>query len=637
MRFDPLYVVAGTTFDATGRTITIPNLDGRAAVFERKFSGKWYFEFILGPGGSAGTVGVQACDSALPVTAIYNTVKDQWSISAASALWMKGVNTSSYTATGWVPYDIIGVAADLTGGKIYFSRNGTWQGTSNPSGGTNEADATVTSTFGFVPFCAGLSGGYIWTGTIALTPAQLAYALPTGYSAWGASAKTADPVNKATSITLSNSNRTIAEGGTSHTSGAYCDEGIVSRKAYFEAKFDTPGVAGQTAVGLCAYQKLGDTVGDFIAFTAASGATDDQICVTDAGVVYTYNTPVYTGSSFSNSDTCMFAFDGTSGKVWVGKNGTWWNSGDPANGLNPVYTAVNYSKTYHAAAKSNAHTNAWQVTVNFGSAAPTYTPPAGFAMMGYWRDTIASAAAGVSTMAAKRKVLATLASTGAGTTAMLGSRKFSVTIASTGAGTTAFTPAKKLYATLASAGIAASAMLPKATYHVTLASSAKAYGIIDLTEIPYIGYVANRANGAHSVYADFNFNSMTSSGQVFYGARPDGLYVLDGGTDLNGQEIDARIRTGRDILGTDQQKRVAAAYVGIKANGTMQVKVLTDSGLANIYNLVVANPQRSLGRAKLGKGFRSDTYQFEIVNTAGLDFDMDVIEVYPVVLQRRVP
>ena len=277
------------------------------------------------------------------------------------------------------------------------------------------------------------------------------------------------------------------------------------------------------------------------------------------------------------------------------------------------------------------------MTVNFGSAKWTYEPPTGFQMMGMWYETSASAANATTTMARLRTAKATLATAANATSTMAGSRRFSMTLTTAANATTALTPRRQLYATLATAVAVATTMAAKATFRMTLTTSVNVAAVIDLTDIEYVGYVANLETGAHSTYDDFNFNSMVSDNQVDYGARPDGIYVLGGATDVNGQAIAARIRTGRDVLGVDQQKRLAAVYVGIKASGTMQVKVVTDSGTVNVYNMVVANPQRSLGRAKVGKGFRSDTFQIEVANTSGLDFDADVIEVYPVILQRRIP
>ena len=41
-------------------------------------------------------------------------------------------------------------------------------------------------------------------------------------------------------------------------------------------------------------------------------------------------------SGFTTGDIMQVAFDRTSEKVWLGKNGTWFNSGDPSNGTNEL-------------------------------------------------------------------------------------------------------------------------------------------------------------------------------------------------------------------------------------------------------------------------------------------------------------
>ena len=46
---------------------------------------------------------------------------------------------------------------------------------------------------------------------------------------------------------------------------------------------------------------------------------------------------------YDDGDILQFAYDGTTGKVWVGRNGTWLQ-GDPATGTSPIYT---FSDTSH--------------------------------------------------------------------------------------------------------------------------------------------------------------------------------------------------------------------------------------------------------------------------------------------------
>jgi hypothetical protein len=77
------------------------------------------------------------------------------------------------------------------------------------------------------------------------------------------------------------------------------------------------------------------------------------------------------------NDVYMFAYDGTTGKVWFGKNGTWFNSGNPNTGANPAGTlSLNYQ--YSPAVNLNVTGSGNAVTLNAGQRPFTYTPPAGF-------------------------------------------------------------------------------------------------------------------------------------------------------------------------------------------------------------------------------------------------------------------
>jgi hypothetical protein len=70
----------------------------------------------------------------------------------------------------------------------------------------------------------------------------------------------------------------------------------------------------------------------------------------------------------------MFAFDAATGELWVGRNGTWLNSGDPAAGTGEV-TTVSLSYSW-VATVCDASTQ--DADINFGQRPFSYTPPSGF-------------------------------------------------------------------------------------------------------------------------------------------------------------------------------------------------------------------------------------------------------------------
>ena len=82
------------------------------------------------------------------------------------------------------------------------------------------------------------------------------------------------------------------------------------------------------------------------------------------------------GSALSSSDIGQCAFDADTGKIYWGKNNTWFNSGNPETGANPAFSGIDMTKeylfTWHVYGNNN------NVSVNFGSQGFTYTPPAGF-------------------------------------------------------------------------------------------------------------------------------------------------------------------------------------------------------------------------------------------------------------------
>ena len=84
------------------------------------------------------------------------------------------------------------------------------------------------------------------------------------------------------------------------------------------------------------------------------------------------------GPYITDGDMFTFAYDADTGKLWFGKNNTWWNSGVPATGVNPfgilpkgyTYAPFVQGSLYNDAAKINR--------VNFGQRPFTYTIPTGF-------------------------------------------------------------------------------------------------------------------------------------------------------------------------------------------------------------------------------------------------------------------
>jgi len=161
----------------------------------------------------------------------------------------------------------------------------------------------------------------------------------------------------------SDGNLRSSPGGVTTNKGWRSTIGPTSGKWYCEATF--------TAT-------LSDNNGG-VALTTGSGIpgeTSDPtgIRYMDAGTWRQNGVSVGILASVSVNDVVMMAFDVDAGKVWFGKNGSWYASGDPANGLNPISTTCPspaFPASYH-------YTNSAITTWNFGQLGFTYTPPDGF-------------------------------------------------------------------------------------------------------------------------------------------------------------------------------------------------------------------------------------------------------------------
>jgi hypothetical protein len=81
------------------------------------------------------------------------------------------------------------------------------------------------------------------------------------------------------------------------------------------------------------------------------------------------------GTSFTTNDVLQFALDMDNGKMWIGKNGTWMNSGVPASGTGNVFSISD--KTQFVSPFIFSY-NSSQVAYNFGQRQFGYTPPTGF-------------------------------------------------------------------------------------------------------------------------------------------------------------------------------------------------------------------------------------------------------------------
>jgi hypothetical protein len=91
---------------------------------------------------------------------------------------------------------------------------------------------------------------------------------------------------------------------------------------------------------------------------------------------YLYNNggiTAFPGSNLANGDVLMIAYDNDAGKVWFGRNGTWYNSGNPAAGTNASFNTATIVQPIIGVYGSTTVQD-----TNFGQRPFAYTAPSGF-------------------------------------------------------------------------------------------------------------------------------------------------------------------------------------------------------------------------------------------------------------------
>lgn len=148
-------------------------------------TGKWYWEVTAGGGSSGGTrVGIGPASFALDNSNLGNT-STSWGYGTTGSVSTNNGGAGGSFA-GWNTGDVVGVAIDLTGGKIYFSKNGTWGNSADPAAGTGglgpgSGGLTGVTQFAIIEFGSGGTPN----ATINFGATAFAHTAPTGFAAYG--------------------------------------------------------------------------------------------------------------------------------------------------------------------------------------------------------------------------------------------------------------------------------------------------------------------------------------------------------------------------------------------------------------------------------------------------------------------
>jgi hypothetical protein len=168
-------------------------------------SGKYYFEAkaVSSTSGNDWQIGIVSTQVTATSNEIGNFAND-YGYYGADGNYINNNSGTSYGNT-YTAGDVIGCAVDLTNNKLYFSKNGTWQASGDPTSGSTGTGAISITAPASTPLGVYLvavganasANSYTWSmnfgngyfgttavtsaGTSASTPGTFEYDVPTGY------------------------------------------------------------------------------------------------------------------------------------------------------------------------------------------------------------------------------------------------------------------------------------------------------------------------------------------------------------------------------------------------------------------------------------------------------------------------
>lgn len=155
------------------------------------------------------------------------------------------------------------------------------------------------------------------------------------------------------------------------------------------------------------------------------------------------------------------------------------------------------------------------------------------------------------------------------------------------------------------------------------------------------GWVMN-TEGAQPIseYSNFTFNSMTFYRDQMFMAGDAGIYTHAAEDDA-GADITAQISSMLLDFGTSRMKRIRSAYLGYTATNelVMKVRSVSQGQLSEYWYKATQTKTPGApdgGYMPVGQGLKSRYWQFELTNIDGGDFEIDQVELHPLVLNRRV-
>jgi len=181
-------------------------------------SGKWYFEVVYTAASPLdGMVGVANKNHENNLGTYLGGDADGWGYYYNGEKYNNG-GQGSYGAS-WGVNDVMGIALDMDNGALYFSKNGTYQNSGDPTSGSSKTGAAFTNLSGTIFPCI---NGYGATQVVNFGQRAFNTNAPSGYKCWN-TANLPDPTiaDGSTAFDIQLWTGTGSQGGSDQTISGY--------------------------------------------------------------------------------------------------------------------------------------------------------------------------------------------------------------------------------------------------------------------------------------------------------------------------------------------------------------------------------------------------------------------------------
>ena len=225
--------------------------------------------------------------------------------------------------------DVIMVAYSPTEGNLWFGVNGTWLNGGDPSNNLNPYFNNIPTNRFYKAYVGTAGGDALNEFTANFGALGYQYGKPTGFSEYVQTELVYElsfnPLDNL-GMSLQNDNLTAFSPWNMY-SGIRGNIGKNSGKWYWEVYIRYVDGSNTCALGVVNQD-----------FTLGDVSGPNQMSMFSGGyVISNSNITNMAGNSFVTDDVMMFALDLDDRKLYVGKNGTWFNNSNPVTGENPNF------------------------------------------------------------------------------------------------------------------------------------------------------------------------------------------------------------------------------------------------------------------------------------------------------------